>query len=150
MTEQAPSGQLFEEDPPESQGEDFQTQGDNDENRPLDAGWYERFERVGSFQAYEYLDGDKSIRERQKDQFISGEKENPVLDYPKLDIEKLDRYEIELMEIKADVLTGESNETVKQVYRWRLNEKIAEVRMLKATANGDMRKFKRYCRFVYG
>ncbi len=39
---------------------------------------------------------------------------------------------------------------VKQVYVWKLNEKIAETRLLLAAARGNMRAFDRYSRFVYG
>src|SRR3989344_2460208 len=37
----------------------------------LDANWYNRFVEYGSFQAYEYLDGDKAYREEQKNKFLS-------------------------------------------------------------------------------
>ncbi|MCR4264368.1 MAG: flavohemoglobin expression-modulating QEGLA motif protein, partial [Candidatus Roizmanbacteria bacterium] len=116
----------------------------------LDSSWYSRFAEYGSFQAYEYLDGDKAYREDQKNKFLSGEIENPLLDYPKIDPVRLDTQEKELLLLKEDILAREQNPTVKQAYRWRLNEKIAEVRLLRAAHTGDIRRFKKYSEFVYG
>ena len=116
----------------------------------LDAHWYERFEKIGSFQANEYLDGDKLHREEEQRKFISGEIINPDLDYPEINSDKLASDEGALLQLKKDILNQESNETVKQIYRWKLNEKIAELRMLKATESGDMKRFKKYSEFVYG
>jgi hypothetical protein len=94
---------------------------------PLDAVIYERFKEFGAMQAYEYLDGDKAAREVQKKSFLSGEIENPKLDYPKIDLSLLESRENQLLDLKADILKDEPNETVKQVYRWKINEKIAEI-----------------------
>lgn len=116
----------------------------------LDVQWYPRFEQAAAFQAYEYLDGEKTYRHQQKQKFLSGEIENPVLDYPKLNFEDLTRKESDLLNLKTDILKNEPNPILKQVYRWRLNEKIAELRLLQATKSGDMRRFRRYSRFIYG
>lgn len=116
----------------------------------VDQNWYERFEKIGSFQAYEYLDGDKEYRKRERSLFLSGEKENPTLDYPELDLGKIDSVDANLEILKKDILEQEDNSVVRQVYRWRINEKIAEIRMLRASANGDMKRFERYSEFIYG
>ncbi len=117
---------------------------------PLDKEWYARFEEIGAFQAYEYLDGDAAVRAKEKAVFLSGEKENPDLDYPLLDEgQLLERYD-ELLDLKESVLAQEKNEVVRNVYRWRLNEKIAENRLLLAAATGDARRFRRYSEFIYG
>lgn len=116
----------------------------------LDAQWYERFEAVAAFQAYEYLDGDKDARAAQKKAFLSGEIRNPTLDYPKIDPAKLVAIEEALDALQRDIDLNETNDIVKQVYRWRINEKIGELRVLSAAANGKMRQFKRYSEFVYG
>jgi hypothetical protein len=120
------------------------------ENGTVDEHLFNRFLEVATFQAYEYLGGSSAFREEQKKKFIDGEIRNPELDYPELDINHLNAIETELLTQKADVLAHEQNETVKQVYRWRINEKIAEARLLKATLNGDMRRFARYSEYVYG
>jgi len=56
---------------------------------PLDEVLYERFKELGAMQGYEYLDGDKNAREAQKRLFLSGEVQNPQLDYPKIDTQLL-------------------------------------------------------------
>ncbi|MFZ1626557.1 MAG: tyrosine/phenylalanine carboxypeptidase domain-containing protein [Candidatus Moraniibacteriota bacterium] len=116
----------------------------------LDKKWYSRFEEIGAFQAYKYLDGDSATRSKEKEAFLSGEKENPDLDYPRLEEGTLLAKDGELLDLKKKVLSNEKNEVVKNVYRWRLNEKIAENRLLLAAATGDMRRFRRYSEFIYG
>ncbi|QQR78542.1 MAG: hypothetical protein IPJ68_05750 [Candidatus Moraniibacteriota bacterium] len=88
--------------------------------------WYSRFEEIGAFQAYEYPDGDSAARAKEKESFLSGEKENPDLDYPRLEAGTLLAKDSELLDLKEKILSSEKNEVVKNVYRWRLNEKIAE------------------------
>ena len=125
---------------------------------PFDKEWYDRFEQIGSFDAYEYLDGSGEYRQEERRKFEAGETENPTLDYPKLQPDDLQQKEEDLLSLKSDVLTRQTEElpnaekmdVVKQVYRWRLNERIAEVRMLKAAAEGDAKRFKRYSQFIYG
>lgn len=119
-------------------------------DKSLDKEWYERFERIGSFQAYEYLDGDKGAREQEQKRFTNGEIKNPSLDYPLLSERSLKIKEKALLFLKQDILDKEPNAVVRQAYRWRINEKIAEARMLLATARGDMNAFQRYSEFIYG
>ncbi|MEI6850607.1 MAG: tyrosine/phenylalanine carboxypeptidase domain-containing protein [Candidatus Saccharibacteria bacterium] len=118
--------------------------------KSYDDSLFESFSEIASLQAYEYLNGDKEYRAEQKRSFIAGEIENPTLDYPEVDLVALESTEDRLLLLKQEVIENEQNEVVKQAYRWRLNEKIAEVRMLKAVASGDMRRFKRYSEFIYG
>lgn len=115
----------------------------------LDARWYGRFEAV-NFEDYEKLTGNKSVREKAKADFLSGEIENPTLDYPELESFDLDEREAELLSLKEDVLELEQNEAVKKIYRTKINELLATLRMLRATKNGDDRKFSRYADFIYG
>lgn len=81
---------------------------------------------------------------------MNGDVENPKLDYPFLSEESLRVKESALLGLKTDILEREPNEVVKQAYRWRLNEKIAEARMLLASERGDMRAFRKYSEFIYG
>lgn len=126
-----------------------QTENEN-RNIAYDEHLYEPFLHAASLQAYEYLSGDNKHRSEQKRQFIAGEINNPELDYPDIDIESIENTEIELLSMKREILSNEQNEVIKQTYRWRLNEKIAEIRMLKATSSNDMRRFKKYSEFIYG
>lgn len=96
------------------------------------------------------MEGDASDREKQKQQFLSGENLNPTLDYPEIDKERLSADEAALLQLKRDVISGEPNEVIRQLYRWKINVKIAEVRMLRAAKDGDMIRFRGYSEFIYG
>lgn len=118
----------------------------------LDAEWYQRMVELGrdDRDVPDSLAGEKESREAQKQAFLSGEIRNPRLETPFIDPERLSRKERELLELKADILTTEENELVKQVYRWKINERVASIRMLRAAHEGKMRSFKRYAEFIYG
>ncbi len=123
----------------------------------MDTDWYDRFEEIGSFEAYTYFDikkeehPDAFVRfEEQKKKFIAGEIGNPKLEYPKLDANALALWEKKLLELKNDVINLEENEVVRQAYRWKINEKLVETRMLQMAEKGDARLFKRYNEFVNG
>lgn len=117
----------------------------------LDSRWYRDFEIISSQNdVIECLNGDKEYRSEERRLFELGEKSNPELDYPNIDLRLLEKEENELLMLKEAIINKEQNEVIKQAYRWRINEKIAEIRMLKATGTGDMRRFKRYSEFVYG
>ena len=99
---------------------------------------------------FTYLGGEEKYRKQQKDDFLSGKIENPVLDYPDINIEDIDRREKKLLEIKEYILKKEKREFVRQAYKWRINELVAGFRMLKATASGNMKRFQRYTEYIYG
>ena len=115
----------------------------------LDSRWYKRFEGL-VFEDYEKLVGNKEVRELEKANFLSGDAGNPKLDYPELESFNLDERESYLLLLKEDVLKMEQNETVKKIYRTKINESLATLRMLRATKNKDDRKFSRYADFIYG
>lgn len=119
-------------------------------SKALDEEWYTRFKEIGAFQAYEYFEDPSSARASEKKHFLAGEKENPDLHYPSLDLEQINVREERLLGLKDDVLAREKNEVIKNIYRWRINEKLAENRMLRAAALSDMRRFRRYSEFIYG
>lgn len=128
----------------------------------LDTDWYARFEKIGAFQAYEYLSGKKEyflddagvfnggVNEEQKQLFLRDENANLDISYPKL--EKLDTQKIEasLLALKEDVRESEKEEVIRQAYLWKINEKLAEIRMLKAAQTGDDRRFTQYSKFIFG
>lgn len=115
-----------------------------------DSAWYSRFEKIGSFLDTDYLTGEKKYRAEQKQKFIAGEIENPDLDYPELDNFDFIGKENGLLELKKDILQSEPNETIKQLYRWKINEKLANLRMLNAAREGNDKKFYKYSCFIYG
>ena len=117
---------------------------------PVDDPWYERFRDAAAFQDYELLEGEKGQREEQKRAFLAGEIENPALGYPRLETFTSDKREKILLDLKKTIVENETNDVLKKAYAWKLNEKIAEVRMLKAAKVGDDRRFLRYSKFIYG
>ena len=116
----------------------------------LDEEWYPRFAEIATITDSQTMVGEKAYRDEQKRQFLAGEAENPTLDYPNLDEAILQGAEGSLLSLKSDVLTNETNPVVKQAYRWRINERIASVRRLEAIRTGDMRRYERYTRFIFG
>lgn len=115
----------------------------------LDSRWFPAFESAGAFEASSYYTLDDEQRDSQKAEFLSSS-ENPHFEYKNIDLTDLDQKESDLLDLKSTILQLEGNETVRQVYRWRINEKIAEIRMVKASAAGDMRKFEHYNYFING
>ncbi|MEX0918156.1 MAG: tyrosine/phenylalanine carboxypeptidase domain-containing protein [Candidatus Paceibacterota bacterium] len=115
----------------------------------LDSRWYRRFEET-AFDDYESLAGSRDARAGERARFLSGEVENPTLDYPFLEEFDDQGKEAALLALKEDVLDLETNEVVKKVYRTKINESIATVRMLSAAKSGDDRRFARYSAFIYG
>jgi hypothetical protein len=127
-----------------------ETKTNAEKKEALDGKWYERFEKVGSFQDVEYLEGEKKYRNEQKKEFLGEKIRNPKLDYPKLKTFDFASKEKDLLELKNDVLTKEENDGVRQAYKWKINEKIAQLRMLKAVKTGDDNKVAKYSKFIYG
>lgn len=119
-------------------------------DKAFDEHLYHNLSETLSLQAYEYLDGDLKYRNEQKESFISGEIRNPILDYPRLNSIELTKLDSVLLDAKKDLIANEKNDVIKQAYRWRINEKLAEIRMLESVESGDMRRFKRYNEFIYG
>lgn len=116
----------------------------------VDGKWFEKISELANFADYEYLDGDGLERETKKHAFLRGESVYPTLDYPGLDKFDFEGRELGLLNLKREILKNEKDEIVARVYRWKINEKLAELRMLKASREGDDGKFSRYCEFVYG
>lgn len=140
----------FEKKESEEISENLELNQGKENREALDIKWYGRFKEAGAFQDIEFFEGDSEHRANQKNKFLAGEIENPQFDYPDAKPEILQQKEKDLLNLKNEILEQEPNEVVKQAYRWKINEKLAETRMLKATASGDMRRFKRYADFIYG
>lgn len=51
---------------------------------------------------------------------------------------------------KDGLLVSNCDADVKQLYRWRINEDIANMYMVQASQRGDMRNFARWNRYIYG
>ncbi len=117
--------------------------------KPLDAEWFDRYANE-SIEAFSMLDGDPSVRAAEKKKFLAGEVQNPSLGYPKLTSLDYDAREAMLQHLKTEILANEENSVVREIYRTKINETIAELRMLEAAHRGDDKRFARYSSFVYG
>lgn len=51
---------------------------------------------------------------------------------------------------KEGMLQSDLTADVKQLYRWRINEDIANMYMVQSSQQGDMRNFARWNKFIYG
>jgi hypothetical protein len=115
----------------------------------LDTLWFDRYaEQV--VDVFALLDGEASVRSVEKATFLQNESGNPTLDYPKLETFDFTSREKSLLELKAEIISDEKNPIVREIYRTKINETIAELRMLQATRLGDDKRFARYSAFVYG
>jgi len=139
----------------------------------VDGEWYVRLWKIlGSEDTEDAYIPDVEELEEQKSKFIAGELDapNPIL--KNLDFEKLAHRQKELSELKADILKESlikdegQNESLRWLYRWRINEEIARVRMYEVSkriqelrqdpgANPtELRRneiaFDRYNKFIYG
>lgn len=75
---------------------------------------------------------------------------------PDMTAQHLDQSELstrlsDLREWKRELVAREDiDPVVKQAYRWRVNEEMAQVHMIRASQAGDMRSFRRWSEFIYG
>lgn len=116
----------------------------------LDTRWFQRFAEAGNFQAYEYFAPENDDGAEQKKAFLDGDAVNPLFDYSRIDLERFRDAEAKLRTLKQEISEHEPNEGVRLAYKYRINEKLAEILLVKAAAAGDMRNFDRFTRFVYG
>lgn len=136
-----------------------------------DARWFDTIEKYGSFETESYLSGEseisKDVRAKEKKDFLKTYAQNihinPRIEYPRLGVVEpgteeergertidIDEYQRQLMQLKETIKSEEPNETVRQQYIYKINEKLASLRLLKAAQEGDMRRFKHYSEFVFG
>lgn len=77
--------------------------------------------------------------------------EDPDLTVDSIDRDQLIERSKMLRQWKAELVADESiDPDVKQIYRWRINEDIANTEMVIASNDGDMRRFQVWNEFVYG
>lgn len=95
----------------------------------------------------------KRAAEEENDEKKVKEKDELIKEYEEKYIpsaERLPKREAELRKLKKEILASERSPVVKQAYRWRINEKIAELRLMQATQNSDAAQFELCTKFVYG
>lgn len=152
--------------------------------KALDEKWFTALQSATKIESLKCMDGMKATRDEEQEKFMRGEVENPSLDYrivteeQKLVIseekknlykspEDLQRMETTLLALKEQIREEEKNDAIKRAYVWKINEKIAELRMLKEiapretvtkggrlvapkTAEQRSRRFSRYSEYIYG
>jgi len=99
------------------------------------------------------------VLDEQKELFFSGQIECPHFTYDKIEEKDYGTLEDKLLSLKEELKSDESTqEALKQTYLWKLNERIAKLRMLRelqrTMLGGDpsyhMKRFTRYSEFIYG
>lgn len=115
----------------------------------LDVKWYERFKAL-VFEDYEKLNGEGVVRDAQEKAFLANEIVNPILDYPELALFDGASLTSQLTELKSDIESEETNETVKRLYVAKIDETLTMVRMLEAAKIGDDKLFCAESSNVYG
>ncbi|HVS58684.1 MAG TPA: hypothetical protein VHD60_03020 [Candidatus Saccharimonadales bacterium] len=120
---------------------------------PVDEPWNSQLRAVAEQEraAHELLQADPATLANEKETFFSsGHTYNPDLRPRHID-ETVMENEAELLSFKEQLRADTSLEpTINQAYRWRVNEIIAERRMVKAAQEGDKRRFEAYNHFIYG
>lgn len=128
----------------------------------LDAHWYTRLRACDAPGVIGAIEIPDEMVKAERTKFYDGEVENPTFAYPHIDPQQLDKSEASLLALKQDLLREEPDKTLRNLYRWKINEDLASVRMLRQTAiladeNSSeedraraMRRFTHYSEFVYG
>lgn len=119
---------------------------------PLDEPWNSQLRAITEMEMpiYEQLLPTKAELEAEKARFFAARGAyNPDLGPRHLDDKHID--EQSLQSFKNALLADETlSPDIRQAYRWRVNEFIAERRMLCAASQGDKRRFEAYNHFIYG
>jgi hypothetical protein len=75
---------------------------------------------------------------------------NPDLRPRELDVAAIVASDARHFEYKIALEESTEDHDLRDIYRWRINERIANLRMLQAVANGDKLRFAAYNHFIYG
>jgi len=128
--------------------------------------WYERYIEIA-----EKAPGPIGLfkQEKEKDlqnkkQFMSGEIVNPTFEYEGIKEDVLREAERKLLSLKAEILAEEKNPAIREAYRWKINERIASLRLCLVTKEIELaskennseklarlnKKFLKYSHFIFG
>jgi hypothetical protein len=142
----------------------------------LDVQWYERLRSL-DISVISSIEISSEEEKQQKEGFLEGTIENPHFFYgDSPSTEELKTKEAGLFALKQEIKASEPNPTVKQAYLWKINEGLAQNRMIQqvnvlneytkaamdpatpeetladlyAQKQRAMRKFRHYSEFIYG
>ena len=139
-----------------------------DSERYVDAELHQRLTKINQLSSYEYFNGTREhalintpiddekelisgVREKTKQDFFANPEINPHLSYPTLKKFNATAKEGEYLQFKNFLKESTViDPAIKKIYLWKVNEKIAENRMLQAAQVGDDRRFTRYSQFIFG
>lgn len=124
----------------------------NLESEPkLDSVWFDKYTGAISTKGVESQNAEKKTQAKEdKEKFLAGEIDTPLIDTREINLEKLAEKETTLLALKKEIESNEPRDAIRYAYRWRINERIAKLRITRATATGDMRRYARYTDFVFG
>lgn len=106
-------------------------------------------EAVGGDEFYAEMTLSPEEQARVTEGWRRGESLSLVTD--RIDIETLNAREQALRAWKAELLADTTLDLdIKQLYRWKVNEYIANIKMMQASQAGDMKMFRRWNEFIYG
>lgn len=115
----------------------------------LDQEWFSLLSELDRRKPDTLLKPDAETLETQKQRFFA-DGTNPDLRPRYLDDDLVDELETSYLNLHTRVRKEEQNPYVLWAYRWTINERMAGLRMAKASKNGQMDRFERYSDFVYG
>ncbi len=108
-------------------------------------------EQQGTMSVSEALLPDATTLAEQKQAFYdSGMQQAPDLRPTTVDVDQIESRNKALIQLGRTGIDEDTDPTVAQLYRWRINELVAENRIVQAAATGDTRRFEVYNKFVYG
>jgi hypothetical protein len=125
----------------------------------LDEHLYERFKAIGSVLPSTYLAASQERAAEQKQQFLAGAVENPDFDFPRITLDDLLDKEQACLNFKKVCCPKKKNELLRKIYLWKINEKIAMIRMLICATRAKehysaskkwLRRFQKYSEYIYG
>jgi hypothetical protein len=117
---------------------------------PIDSELFDSFQRArGNFTTYRQLEPSAETKARAIDAWRAGEDADLTVGH--LEETELFARQESLKAWKRELLDNDTVDAgVKQLYRWKVNEDIANVNMLIASSRGDMVSFRRWNEFIYG
>lgn len=118
---------------------------------PADTSLFESFQaaHVNNIETYTQMSLEGDRKDRALEQLRNGEDVDVTAH--ELDEQELADRMSALKEWKRELIADQSIDAdIKQAYRWRVNEDIANIHMLEASRKGDMNAFRRWNEFIYG
>lgn len=134
----------------------FESIQQNNNPEKIDQDVYEKYKSI-SIDTATLRKPNQELVDEQKKAFLSQEIESPHFVYENIDLEKIDIANQGLLDLKKELKNSPNNKEISQAYIWKINEKLARIRMFKELQlmqddpSGDhVNRYKRYIEFIYG